>query len=158
MKFPLLLNEVSGDENEIVTYDILDMMSDISEHEISGSESDQNDPSHLPKWAEKTLSSAGSNVGNLVDPRRTQSDFQREGIYLSCNDSLISENLYMMILSDPNAYYHARNDPIWQAAMDEEFNSLQKNATWELVSLPPRRKLVQCKWLYQTKVDENGKA
>ena len=49
----------------------------------------------------------------------------------------------MMIGSDPNSYYHARNDPRWKYAMDEEFNSLQKNATWELVSLPPGRKLVQ---------------
>ena len=48
-----------------------------------------------------------------------------------------------MIISYPNSYYHAWNDPQWQAAMDEEFNSLRKNATWELVSLPPGRKLVQ---------------
>ena len=50
----------------------------------------------------------------------------------------------------PNSCYHAQNDPRWKAAMDEEFNSLLKNATWELVSLPPGRKLVQCKWVYQT--------
>ena len=36
-------------------------------------------------------------------------------------------------------------------------NSLQKNTTWELVSLPPGRKLVQCKWVFQTKVDANGR-
>ena len=58
----------------------------------------------------------------------------------------------MMIGSDPKSYYHARKDPRWKAAMDEEFNSLRKNATWELVFLPPGRKLVQCKWGYQTKV------
>ena len=40
--------------------------------------------------------------------------------------------------------------------MDEEINSLRKNATWELVSLPPRRKLVQCKWVYRTKVAADG--
>ena len=39
----------------------------------------------------------------------------------------------MMIGSDTKSYYHAQNDPIWQVAMDEEFNSLRKNATWELV-------------------------
>ena len=31
-----------------------------------------------------------------------------------------------------------------------------KNATWELVSLPPRRKLVQCKWVFQKKVVADG--
>ena len=40
--------------------------------------------------------------------------------------------------------------------MDEEFNSLQKNANWELVSLPPGRKLVQCKWEFWTKVGADG--
>ena len=62
----------------------------------------------------------------------------------------------MMIEYDPKSYYHARNDPRWQAVMDEEFNSLRKNATWELVSLPPRRKLVQCKWVYRQKVVADG--
>ena len=54
-----------------------------------------------------------------------------------------------MIILDPKSYYHSRNDPIWQVAMDEELNSLQKNTTWELVSLPPGRKLVQCKMVFQ---------
>ena len=35
----------------------------------------------------------------------------------------------MIIGSDPKSYYHARDDPRWQAAMDEELNSLRKNAT-----------------------------
>ena len=62
-----------------------------------------------------------------------------------------------MISSDPKSYYHAHKDPIWQVSMDEEMNSLQKNTTWELVSLPSGRKLVQCKWLFWTKVDTDGK-
>ena len=61
-----------------------------------------------------------------------------------------------MISSDPKSYYHAWKDPRWQVSMDEEMNSLQKNTTWELVSLPPGRKLVQCKWVFQTKVDADG--
>ena len=35
-------------------------------------------------------------------------------------------------------------------------NSLQKNTTRELVSLPLKRKLVQCKWLFQTMVVVDG--
>ena len=69
-------------------------------------------------------SSAGKNIGNPVDRRRTQSYFQREGIALSCHDSLLSDTCYMMIGSDLKSYYHSQNYPIWKAAMDEEFNSL----------------------------------
>ena len=62
-----------------------------------------------------------------------------------------------MISLDPKSYYHAQKDPRWQVAMDEEMNSLQKNTTWELVSLPLGRKLVQCKWVFQKKVAADGR-
>ena len=144
------------DENGSKDSDIVDLMSDISEKNISGSESDSYVSTHLQTWAKKTLSSAGTNIGNPADPRRTRSYFQRAGIYLSCHDSLLLDTFYLMIGSDPNFFYHAWKYSIWQVAMHEEFNSLRKNATWELVSLPPGRKLVQCKWVYRTKVVENG--
>ena len=76
---------------------------------------------------------------------------------LSCPDYLLSESYYFMIISDHNSYYHARKDLRWQVAMDEEMNSLKKNTTWELLSLPLGMKLVQCKWVFRTKVSVDGK-
>ena len=92
----------------------------------SNAESEPKVKNHLPTWARQTLSSAGDNIGNPDDPRRTRSDFQREGIVLSCTDNFISETFYLMISSYPKFYYHAQKDPIWQVAMDEEMTSLQK--------------------------------
>ena len=40
--------------------------------------------------------------------------------------------------------------------MKEEFISLQKNNTWELVDLPLGRNLVQCKWVFKTKFAADG--
>ena len=40
--------------------------------------------------------------------------------------------------------------------MKVEFRSLQKSNTWELVDLPPGRKLVQCKWVFKTKFSADG--
>ena len=119
------------------------MIFDISVQKTSDVESEPEVQNHLPTWARQTLSSVGDNIGNPNDPRRTRSDFQRTGIALSCPDNFLSETCYFIISSDPKSYYHARKDPRWQVAMDEEMNSLQKNTTWELVSLPPGRKLVQ---------------
>ena len=40
--------------------------------------------------------------------------------------------------------------------MKEEFNSLQNNNTWELIDLPLGSKLVQCKWVFNTKFAAEG--
>lgn len=40
--------------------------------------------------------------------------------------------------------------------MDEEYNSLMTNNTWDLVPLPKDKKLVKCKWVYRTKYGPDG--
>jgi hypothetical protein len=40
--------------------------------------------------------------------------------------------------------------------MQEEYNSLLKNQTWDLVTLPSGRKLVICRWVYKTKSVADG--
>ena len=44
----------------------------------------------------------------------------------------------------------------WQAAMDEEFNSLITNKTWKLTHLPPGRKAIRCKWVNALKTKPDG--
>ena len=39
---------------------------------------------------------------------------------------------------------------------EEEYHVLQKNETWELVNLPPGRKLVKWKWIFKTNFDSYG--
>ena len=71
----------------------------------------------------------------------------------------------MMVESGKQTYEYATHDPRWKTTMKElfmvvfmeqaesypRFSLLQKNNTWELVDLPPWRKLVQCKWVFKTK-------
>ena len=71
-------------------------------------------------------------------------------------DPLFAEKFYMMVESDPKTYEYAAHDPRWKKSMKEEFSLLQKNNTWELVDLPPGRKLVQCKWVFKTKFAVDG--
>jgi hypothetical protein len=40
--------------------------------------------------------------------------------------------------------------------MQEEYNSLLENQTWDLVPLPSGRKLVKCRWVYKTKSAVDG--
>ena len=62
----------------------------------------------------------------------------------------------MMFGYDPISYEKESHDPIWKTSMQEEFKSLQDNETWELVPLPSKRKLVQCKWVYRMNMDIYG--
>jgi hypothetical protein len=41
------------------------------------------------------------------------------------------------------------NPSKWLVAMNEEFESLQKNSTWKLVELPEGKKPIKCKWIYK---------
>jgi hypothetical protein len=44
----------------------------------------------------------------------------------------------------------------WESAMQEEYNALIANKTWELTPLPKDHKSVGCKWVFRTKKDALG--
>ena len=54
-------------------------------------------------------------------------------------------------LHEPHTYREASIDPLWQIAMKEELNALFKNHTWDLVTFPPRKSVIGCKWTYKIK-------
>lgn len=47
-------------------------------------------------------------------------------------------------------------DPKWTKVMNEDMEALQKNATWELVSLPKEKKTIVYKWVFTVKLKANG--
>ena len=40
--------------------------------------------------------------------------------------------------------------------MKEEIEQIEKNKTWSLVPRPKDKNVISTKWLYKTKLDENG--
>ena len=54
-------------------------------------------------------------------------------------------------LHEPHTYREASTDPLWQIVMKEELDALSKNHTWDLVTLPPGKSVVSCKWIYKIK-------
>lgn len=62
-------------------------------------------------------------------------------------------------MGDPMCVAEAMDSPesqLWRKAMEDEFNSLQENQTWELVDLPSGRKAINVKWVFKTKRDVKG--
>jgi hypothetical protein len=58
--------------------------------------------------------------------------------------------------SDPQSYGEAAGNPFWESTMQEDYNSLLENQTWDPVPLPFGRKLVICRWVYRTKRTVDG--
>lgn len=63
------------------------------------------------------------------------------------------------ITNDPITYEEVLQRPdkdLWIKAMNEEYQSLMDNKTWELCELLANRKSIKHKWVFKTKKDENG--
>ena len=46
-----------------------------------------------------------------------------------------------MVAKEPVIVEEALSQPMWKATMEAELGSIERNATWELVPRPPRRKI-----------------
>lgn len=90
-------------------------------------------------------------------PQRVRKCPDRFGFSNSCySDNLCSFLASIHSLSEPNSYKEAVLDSHWQQAMDEELSALHKTGPWDLVSLPPDKGAVGCKWVYKMKTKSDG--
>jgi len=56
----------------------------------------------------------------------------------------------------PYGIHEALADPKWSQAIQEEMEALEKNRTWDIVTLPQGKKTVGCKWVFSTKYKADG--
>ena len=69
------------------------------------------------------------------------------------------EGAYTVFETEPRSYNEAlaRNDKTkWIEAMKNEFDSLIKYETWEIVRLPAGRKAIGCRFVYKIKQTRDG--
>ncbi|KAL5762227.1 hypothetical protein ACOSP7_018491 [Xanthoceras sorbifolium] len=59
-------------------------------------------------------------------------------------------------LHEPQSYKEASSNPVWQQAMAEELQALDKTHTWDMVDLPSNKTAVGCKWVYKIKTKFDG--
>lgn len=65
-------------------------------------------------------------------------------------------NFALYASADPIFFEEAVNHDNWRIAMDTEMKAIGKNNTWELTDLPSYAKSIGVKWVYKTKLKENG--
>ena len=62
-------------------------------------------------------------------------------------------------IAEPSTYRAAvqsEHGPLWQQAMDKEYQSLMKCNTWDLTPLPKGRKAIGNKWVFKLKFKSSG--
>lgn len=79
-------------------------------------------------------------------------------VLASDNDASDEEivNFALFADCDPLNFSDAVQDGGWVQAMDDEIQSIEKNDTWELTSLPEGKKSIGVKWVYKTKYKPDG--
>jgi hypothetical protein len=66
------------------------------------------------------------------------------------------EELKLMSTGEPCTFAEAEQDAAWQAAMQEEIDSIKRNQTCELADLPQGHRAIALKWVYKLKRNEAG--
>ena len=61
-----------------------------------------------------------------------------------------------MNVIEPLNYDQAKDKEEWVNAMNEEYNSIMRNKTWELVEFPKDKVPIGSKWLFKSKFKVDG--
>ncbi|KAM1007578.1 hypothetical protein ACFX2A_004219 [Malus domestica] len=75
---------------------------------------------------------------------------------LSDEENVNLAHLALFTNGDPTTYHDAVKSEKWRQVMQQEIEAIEKNDTWELTDLPPGGKTIGVKWVFKTKMDENG--
>ncbi|KAG6386840.1 hypothetical protein SASPL_152016 [Salvia splendens] len=74
-------------------------------------------------------------------------EFDEEGVW-----DFSSDNDFTFV----PPFEEATTSEEWRVAMDEKIKAIEKNDTWELVTLPKGHKAIGVKWVYKIKKNSNG--
>nr|GEY84158.1 ribonuclease H-like domain, reverse transcriptase, RNA-dependent DNA polymerase [Tanacetum cinerariifolium] len=73
------------------------------------------------------------------------------------NARIVETETLLFTEEEPRNYMEASTDKIWIEAMKIELDSINKNNTWTLTTLPTNQKEIGLKWVFKTKRDAKGK-
>jgi hypothetical protein len=84
-------------------------------------------PQQISNREQFTLQEAGNLAGNPLDLRRTRSHHEEPSHVLSDFEPTIPTHYYIVQYSDPQLYSKAVGNPLWQATMQEKYDSILYN-------------------------------
>ncbi|GFU30276.1 retrovirus-related Pol polyprotein from transposon TNT 1-94 [Trichonephila clavipes] len=108
-----------------------------------------------PSTSEKPeISSDNHNLIPCTDPIKDNTESQ------GFSDLSEQQEAFMVEVTIPNCYKQAirsRDASKWRDAMDKEINVMKERKVWDLVDHPDNIKILENRWVYTIKYDENNK-
>lgn len=62
----------------------------------------------------------------------------------------------MLSQIEPKRFEEANKDKYWANAMNEELDQIEEKNTWELVRGPTGKNVIDSKWVFKNKMNEEG--
>ncbi|KAI4332282.1 hypothetical protein L6164_017205 [Bauhinia variegata] len=102
-----------------------------------------------------------SNRDNMPYKQQLQRDHKLDDVIRDINEGMKTRasirdqanDLCIISLAEPKKV----EDVSWIMAMQEELNQFERNEVWKLVSPPIHQDVIETKWIFQNKLDEQGK-
>nr|CAN69875.1 hypothetical protein VITISV_030610 [Vitis vinifera] len=130
-----------GRSNEETRLDILEW----GDSNEEGSEHDQSEE----EYAKEVVAGEEGGEVNLSSSYVSGGEFLEEEVE--------HNNLIMFTsTANPTTFQEAVQNSKWRAAIDLEIEAIERNGTWELTDLPKGMKKIGVKWVFKTKLNENG--
>nr|GEY55955.1 ribonuclease H-like domain, reverse transcriptase, RNA-dependent DNA polymerase [Tanacetum cinerariifolium] len=76
--------------------------------------------------------------------------------FITLNDLYENTDELLLAEDEPKNYKEASSDQKWIEAMKAELDSINRNNTWKLTTLPKGHNAIGLKWVFKTKRDANG--
>ena len=71
-------------------------------------------------------------------------------------EELDPDDLILLVAKETTTYREAATNTMWQEAMQNELEAIEKNKTWELTNLSSRHKPIGLKWVFKLKKNSEG--
>ncbi|KAK8921057.1 hypothetical protein KSP39_PZI020242 [Platanthera zijinensis] len=117
---------------------------DVSPLPVPVSNPDSDDDLHIP---------LARLIGKKGSTNHPIANYIRYDHLSQAHQAFISSLSFIVI---PKIWQEAVKIPEWKTAMEEELRALDKNKTWQLVSLPPGKRTVGSRWVYTVKQNQDG--
>ncbi|PRQ42077.1 putative RNA-directed DNA polymerase [Rosa chinensis] len=146
-----------GRTAEEVRLDVLDW-SDGEEEENESAQSEEEN--EFAQSEEENVNNDDAEEEEILEEGRTRMQPVWMQDYVSgegLSEEEETNNIVMFTyVTDPTTFEEAFKSAKWKAAMDQEIEAIERNHTWELTILPAGAKTIGVKWIFKTKLNENG--